>query len=236
MQNIEFSLIIPCYNEGKIFEDSVSKIVTVLRGLRSKWEIILVEDKSTDQTAQSVKNLLKKFNNSKAIFHRENMGRGASVSDGIKLAKGDICGYLDVDLEVSEKYIPIFIDEVKKGSDLVVGRRFYDTKSSSLSRVIASKLYSFTVRQIINLPISDSEAGYKFFNKKNILPVLQKTKDKKWFWDTEICARAHAEGLKVTEIPVLFAKRPEKKSTVKLIPDSIEYLIKLIKFKLNDSK
>ena len=231
MQKVDFSLILACYNESTTFEKSVREIVSVLNNLKRNWEIIFVEDKSTDETKKSVEEFTKEIKNAKAIFHTKNEGRGKSVSDGIKAAKGIICGYLDVDLEVSASYIPLFVEEIEKGSDMVIGKRFYEGNFKSMIRFIASKFYSTLVKTILNIPIEDTEAGYKFFKSHKILPILSKVQDKHWFWDTEICTRAYWKGLKISQVPVLFVKRKDKKSTVKLIPDSWNYLIKLLKFK-----
>ena len=232
MRKVDFSLILACYNEGATFEKSVREIVSVLNNLiKWNWEIMFVEDKSTDETKKSVEEFTKEIKNAKAIFHTKNEGRGKSVSDGIKAAKGIICGYLDVDLEVSASYIPLFVEEIEKGSDMVIGKRFYEGNFKSMIRFIASKFYSTLVKTILNIPIEDTEAGYKFLKRHKILPILSKVQDKHWFWDTEICTRAYWKGLKISQVPVLFVKRKDKKSTVKLIPDSWNYLIKLLKFK-----
>ena len=241
MQKVDFSLILACYNESTTFEKSVREIISVLNNLKRNWEIIFVEDKSTDETKKSVEKLAREIENAqlrqgyagqvRAIFHTKNEGRGKSVSDGIKAAKGIICGYLDVDLEVSASYIPLFVEEIEKGSDMVIGKRFYEGNFKSMIRFIASKFYSTLVKTILNIPIEDTEAGYKFFKSHKILPILSKVQDKHWFWDTEICTRAYWKGLKISQVPVLFVKRKDKKSTVKLIPDSWNYLIKLLKFK-----
>jgi len=224
------SLIIPCYNEGQIFEKSVEKIIKELRKLGRNWEIIFVEDKGQDKTKKSVEKFIKSIPNAQAVFHRKNEGRGKSVADGIKIAKGEICGYLDVDLEVSEKYISLFIKEVE-GADLAVGKRFYEGGFNNLTRFVFSKAYALALKSILKLPIDDTEAGYKFFNRKNILPILPKVKSKHWFWDTEICAQAYWNGLKISQVPVLFKRRLDKKTTVRLVPDTIDYVKNLIRLK-----
>jgi glycosyltransferase involved in cell wall biosynthesis len=231
MSKLDVSLIISCYNEGRIFKDNVKKVVSELKNTGKNWEIIFIEDKSADKTRKTVSNLVEKNKWARAIYHSRNMGRGRSVSDGIKKANGKICGFLDIDLEVSPSYIPIFISEIERGAELVVGKRFYERSLTSLSRVVASRVYSFIVDRIIKLPIEDSECGYKFFERSKIVPVLKKTKDNGWFWDTEICARAHLDDLKIREVPVLFKRRHDKKSTVRLIPDSFDYFRKLIRFR-----
>ena len=233
MSKVDLSIIIACYNEGPTFDVSVNKIISVLKTLKLEWEIIFVEDKSSDDTRQKVEYLTRQFKNSKAIFHKVNTGRGRSVCDGIKASRGKICGYLDVDLETSADYIPIFVEEIEKGFDMTVGKRFYEASVNSILRFLASKFYATLVRFLLKLPIEDTESGYKFFNRSRILPVLAKTKDASWFWDTEICARAHYAGLKISQIPVLFMRRTDKKSTVKLIPDTWNYLVKIMKFRSN---
>src|SRR3990167_4590965 len=231
MQKVDFSLILACYNESTTFEKSVREIVSVLNNLKRNWEIIFVEDKSTDETKKSVEEFTKEIKNSRAIFHTKNEGRGKSVSDGIRTAKGIICGYLDVDLEVSASYIPLFIEEIEKGYDMVVGKRFYESNFRSVARFIASRVYAFGVKQILNIPIEDTEAGYKFFKRYRILLILSSVHDKHWFWDTEICARAYWSGLKISEIPILFERRTDKKSTVRMIPHTINYIRNLIRLK-----
>ena len=166
-----------------------------------------------------------------AIYHSKNQGRGKSVADGIKTAKGEICGFLDVDLEVSADYIPLFTREIENGADMVIGRRFYEGGINSIARYLASKTYALTVKTLLKIPIEDTEAGYKFFRRSKILPVLAKTKNKGWFFDTEICAQAHWNGLKISQIPILFERRTDKKSTVRLIPDTLDYIKNLIRLK-----
>lgn len=231
VSKIDLSIILACYNEGPTFEKSVLEIVRVLKKIRKTWEIIFVEDKSDDDTIEVVQRLSKRIKSSRAIFHKKNEGRGKSVADGIRVARGEVCGYLDVDLEVSANYIPLFYKEVKEGRDMVVGRRFYEGGLKSLTRYLASKVYALLVNLLLKIPISDTEAGYKFFNRAKILPVLERVGDNHWFWDTEICARAYWAGLLISQVPALFIRRGDKESTVKLFPDSWNYLIKILKFK-----
>mgnify|MGYP001615140360 CR=1 FL=1 len=236
MSSLDFSLILACYNEGPTFEASVNKFVAQLKKLKINYEIIFVEDKSTDNTKSTLSEIVKNIQNSKVIYHNKNMGRGRSVSDGILASRGKICGYIDVDCEISPSYIPLFIKEVRGGYDLVVGKRYYEKGIKSLQRVIASIAYALIVKTLLNIPIDDTEAGYKFFNRKTITKLLPEVKSSGWFWDTEICARSCYKGFSVSQIPVLFIRRTEKISTVKLFRDSIDYAVNLFKFKKQMSK
>ena len=134
-------------------------------------------------------------------------------------------------MEVSASYIPLFIKEIEDGADLVVGKRFYEGGLKNLTRFVSSKVYAIAVKSILKLPVDDTEAGYKFFRRSKIVPLLTKVKSKHWFWDTEICMIANSKNLRVEQIPVLFKRRKDKKSTVKLFPDTIDYLKNLIRLK-----
>lgn len=231
MTKIDLSIILPLYNEGPTLAASVAKIVKVLESLKKSWEIIFVEDKSTDATREIIEELAGQIKNTRVIYHRQNLGRGQSVADGIRVARGQICGYLDVDLEVAADYIPIFVEEIEKGADITVGRRFYERGLGSILRFLASNIYALIVKLFLKIPIVDTEAGYKFFKRARILPILAKVKDKKWFWDTEICARAFWAGAKISQVPVLYVRRANKKSAVRLVPDTWAYITKIIKFR-----
>lgn len=231
MPKVDFSLILACYNEGPTFGDNVGKIIGELKKLKIKWEVIFVEDKSTDLTLETLKKIHGKIKNSKLILHKGNEGRGKSVRDGILAAEGEICAFIDVDCEISPTYIPIFIDEIKKGNDMAIATRFYENQPHAMSRLISSKVYSIIVSTFLKAPFADTEAGFKFFKRDKILPVCARTRDKGWFFDTEICMLAHFGGLKISQVPVLFIRREDKKSTVRLIPDSIGYFRKLLQFR-----
>src|SRR3990167_865162 len=137
MRKIDYSLILTCYNEGPTFEKSLNKIYSLIRGLNGNWEIIFVEDGSIDNTKQVIERFVVENTNVRTIYHKRNLGRGKSVADGIMAAEGKVCGYMDVDCEVSPSYIPIFIKELEKGNDVVVGKRFYEGDFKSMPRVIA---------------------------------------------------------------------------------------------------
>lgn len=87
------------------------------------------------------------------------------------------------------------------------------------------------VRRILGIQLNDTETGYKFFDRRKILPVLKKTRNPGWFWDTEIMTIAYYQGLKIEEIPVLFIRRFDKQSMVNIIPDTLDYFVNLCRFR-----
>lgn len=235
MKSLDVSLVLPCFNEAETFSDSVQKIIEVLDNTDFSWEIIFIDDSSQDSTKKFILNAIKKYSGKKlqAIYHGKNTGRGQTVMDGITIAKGRLVGFIDIDLEVSHWYLPRFFKALENDNDVAIAWRIYDFTIPTFLRWLSSKGYTLIRKIILGLPYKDTEAGYKFFKRNKILPLIQKCCNKGWFWDTEIMARIYKANLKTAEIPVAFIRRQDKTSTVKLIPDSFKYLKDLINFSRN---
>ena len=232
MDKFDVSLVLPCYNEGEIFNDSVKRIIKILSQTDYTWEIIFVEDKSQDNTVTLIKKVLEQNPrlNLSAYYHAVNQGRGKTVIDGFNRAMGKYVGFIDIDLETGEWYLPKFIDVLAAGADAALAWRIYDFQLWSLPRWLASKGYVWLRKTLLGLPYQDTEGGYKFFRRKKILPLLKKIKNPGWFFDTEIMARCFEAKLEVAEVPVAFVRNPDKTSTVRLWRDSFDYFWNLIKF------
>lgn len=228
----DLSLVLACYNEAPIFVNSVARIVNTLRLSRHSFELIFVDDKSTDNTPHLINEACKRYPQCYSLFHRVNCGRGKTLADGIKMAKGKVVGYIDIDLEVSPIYIPEMVQVILSGrSDVVIGKRIYRTTFVSLPREILSLGYRLFADFMVSTGRLDTETGYKFFNRKKIIPLLSYVHHPHWFWDTEIMVYARQKGLRIIEVPVLYLRRFDKKSSVRPIHDSIDYLLSLWRFR-----
>lgn len=228
----DFSLILACYNEASHFKESLRQIIAVLVRSIYSWEIILVDDHSGDTTPALISEACGKDSRLRVLYHKVNRGRGRTVADGMRAARGKVVGFIDIDCEVSPVHIPQCVDRIMKSkADVVVGKRIYKTRASSIAREIFSVGYQWLSRRIVDTGGIDTEAGYKFFLRRRILPVLAKTKHPGWFWDTEIIVRARRAGLIVVEEPVLFLRRGDKKSTVEPLRDIVNYLVSLWRFR-----
>ena len=229
----DLSLILACYNEAEIFTDSVTSIIHVLDQTNWAYEIIFIDDKSADNTVQLIKQIIRRYprKHLSAFFHTHNQGRGKTVTEGFLKARGKTVGYIDIDLEIPAWYIPRLVEALDHHTDAALARRVYDFNLQGLTRWIFSKGYAWLRQQILPLPVADTEAGYKFFKRSKILPVVKTCRDNHWFWDTEIVARALKANLKIIQIPVVFIRRRDKTSTVKIFPDTIDYFIKLLRYR-----
>lgn len=231
MNTLTLSLILPCYNEGKLFTENVHTILSTLFRSKNTFEVIFVDDGSSDGTQKNIQKICTAVRNCHAIYHPVNQGRGAAVIDGIKFARGQVVGFIDIDCEVSPVYIPEIVDMiVKNHTDMVIGKRIYRTTFSSLLREILSSGYRWLAQRIINTHGFDTESGYKFFSRKKILRIVPQLHEKGWFWDTEVTVQAIRHGFRIREIPVLFLRRFDKHSSVRIIPDTLDYLTHLVSF------
>lgn len=230
-----FSLILTCYNEEEHLRGSVRTIINTLNNFKESYELIFVDDKSRDRTAQILMELQREYPNIRVYFNKRNVGRGGAVMEGIMRAKADIVGFIDIDLEVSPEYIPSFVSAIDKNeADVVIAHRYYPFHFYPFNypvRILFSRAYSYISKYLLRITFQDTEAGYKFFNKKKILKILPKIENKRWFWDTEIVVRSLMEGLIIKELPVLFLRRKDKTTTVRLFSDSADYFKDLLKFK-----
>jgi glycosyltransferase involved in cell wall biosynthesis len=227
------SVVLACYNEEQVLAASFAEIKDTLDGLGRPYEVLFVDDVSRDRTREIIRALAEAHPavDIRVILHEKNQGRGATVTDGFRAARGDIVGYLDVDLEVHSRYIPSLVRAIEKGADVATVRRIYAFQVGSLDRYLMSRGYSFLVRRLLRVPIHDTETGYKFFRRERLLPVLDEIEDGGWFWDTEFMVRALRHGLRIQEIPGAYVRRADKTSTVSGLRDSAAYFARLVRFR-----
>jgi len=204
---MDISLIVPCYNEGPYLEGNLKELYNLLSFLRVDFEMIIIDDKSKNDTLKRVENFVKDNGKAQLLSHEVNQGRGYTVSEGIRKAKGKVAGFIDIDLEVASQNIIPLILKVLEGSDVATGKRVYKIK--------------WDPRWTLS----------KGFNREKIFPLLDEIEDKHWFWDTEILTRSYYHGLKIAEVPVLFIREYPDYTTVKTLRDAFYYFKKLLRFR-----
>jgi len=227
------SVVLACYNEEPILAQSVAEILDTLRQFGRPYEVVFVDDASRDRTREVIASLMAAHADVefKTLFHTRNRGRGATVTDGFRAARGEVAGYLDVDLEVHSRYIPSLVRAIEKGADIATVRRIYAFQLRSLDRYVQSRGYSFLVRRFLEVPLHDTETGYKFFRRASVMPLLDEIEDPGWFWDTEFMVRALRRGLRIEEVPGAFVRRFDKTSSVSGWRDSLAYLARFVRFR-----
>lgn len=229
----EASIIIPCYNEAPHLRKNLDEILHVLDGMNMTYELILLDDCSTDDTRIKIREyvMTHPHHRIRTVFHEKNCGRGGTVSEGIRMAQGRFVGFLDIDLEVHARYIPAAFIALERGqADMVLAERFYRFRLFVWKRWLMSRGYRFLVQVLLKTPSLDTEAGFKFFRREAVLPVLGRVIDQHWFWDTEITVRCLDAKLRLHVEPVLFDRDATKQSTVHPFRDSWRMLKRLVQF------
>jgi glycosyltransferase involved in cell wall biosynthesis len=226
-------LVLACYNEAEHLEQSFAEIRDTLEQVSFASEVIFVDDVSRDRTRDVLRAIVAAHPQLelRTILHERNRGRGATVTDGFRAARGTVAGYIDVDLEVHSRYIPSLVRAIDRGADVATLRRIYAFQLGSLDRYFMSRGYSWLVRKLLGVGFADTETGYKFFRRETVLPHIDEIRDPGWFWDTEFMVRAARRGLRMVEIPGAYIRRGDKTSTVSGVRDSLRYFGQLVRFR-----
>ncbi|MCX6711430.1 MAG: glycosyltransferase family 2 protein [Candidatus Woesearchaeota archaeon] len=221
---MKLSIITPIYNEELNIKPLYDSLKSVLSSMRVKYEIIYVDDGSTDDSLKNIKDLRKKDKNVKFIKFRKNFGQTAALNAGLKYATGDYVVTLDADLQNDPKDIPRLIQKLKEGYDLVVGWR-YDRKDPFFKK-ISSLFASFLKTLVLKEQIHDPGCMLKAFTKNA-------AKDLELYGEMHryITALLKLKGYKITEIKVRHLPRVHGKTkygSKRLIKGFLDLLI--IKF------
>jgi glycosyltransferase involved in cell wall biosynthesis len=219
------SVVIPAYNEEENVPILYEKLKKVLDSLGEDYEIIFVDDGSTDGTYQRLKQLAEKDNRLKVIRFKRNYGQTAAMSAGFEHAKGDVIITLDADLQNDPEDIPILLEKLKEGYHVVSGWR-KDRKDPFLSRRLPSMIANWLISKITGVHLHDYGCTLKAYRAEVV-------KDLELFGDMHrfLPALTKRRGAKITEVVVRHHPRMFGKSkygigrTVRVLLD-----IMLVKF------
>ena len=195
-----FSIVIPVFNEENSLNELVSRIKDVTDTLAKPYEIIFINDGSTDKSQEVIDKLSRDYNNIHSITFRKNFGKSAALNAGFKHVKYDIVFTMDADLQDDPIEIPRFLEEIQSGYDLVTGWK--ENRLDPKEKTIPSKLFNAMTSKMSGLKLNDYNCGFKCY-KKEVLEEIDLYGELHRF----VPFLAHKKGFKVKEIPVLHHER-----------------------------
>ncbi len=198
--------MIPLYNEAESVVELSIAIKKVMANIRANYEVIFVDDGSTDNSFQKIKEIHHLNNRFKCIRFKRNYGKSAALSEGFKAAKGDIVITMDSDLQDDPEEIPALIQRLNEGYDLVSGWK--KIRHDPFIKKQSSKLFNFVTRKLVGLKLHDFNCGLKIY-RKNLVKSIKIYGELHRY----IPALAYMSGFKVGEIPV--KHHPRKFGTTK---------------------
>ncbi len=231
---MKLSIIIPIYNEERTINDIVHAASDANK-LGLDYEIILIDDFSTDKTPEIIFNLHSENPRLIILRHSINQGKGAALRTGFKKANGDIVVIQDADLEYDPKEYPKLLKPILENkADVVYGSRF---RSDQETRVfyfwhrVANGFLTLLSNMFTNLNLTDMETGYKVF-RKDILDKI-KLKENRFGIEPEITAKiSYIPNVRIYEVGISYFGRTYKEGKKIGIKDAFRALYAIVKYSI----
>jgi len=219
------SVVIPAYNEAARIADAVERARAYCEGRFDTFEIIVVDDGSTDGTSDLVGRLLADEPRLRLERLPVNRGKGAAVRTGMLAAKGDLMLMCDADLSAPIEEVEKLLPWLDRGFDMVIGSRAVkdsDIKRQPIYRHLMGKVFGMLARLFFLRSIRDPQCGFKLFTKKSAEQIFRRTQIDRFAFDVEVLLLARRLGYALAEVGICWRHSPQ--SRVRLFRDSFRML------------
>lgn len=203
------SIIIPVFNEKDTISKLAKNIEQALKPANIAYEVIWVDDGSTDGSRDILKQIRKNFAHSKVLFLARNYGQTTAITAGLKAAEGEIAVTLDADLQNDPNDIPAMLNIYRQGYDVVSGWR--KNRKDAFLRRACSQIANRIISYITNLPLHDFGCSLKLYNAQKLKKICLHGELHRF-----IPALMSRYGVKITEVPVKHHPRLYGKSKYNL--------------------
>ena len=228
MTPISVSVVIPAYNEEDNITTTIARVSQVLESLGGDWEIIVVNDGSTDRTLEIVNQIATEDPRARLISYTPNTGRGRALRTGFAHAQGDIVVSTDADLSYEPKYIVDLVNELKNDTsiDLVIASPYMKggrTEGVPFGRLLISKIGNRILSLAMNGNMKTITGIFRAY-RRSVLESLELESEGKEI-HLEILSRALAVGYKVKEVPVVLKGRKKGRSKFRFRGTAVSHLL-----------
>ena len=222
----ELSIVIPSFNEELRLPVTLAQVSAYIRASKRETEVIVVDDGSTDRTADVANSFRGEIQRLRVVANKKNRGKGYSVRHGMLEARGRVVLFTDADLSApideTDKLLAALADH-----DVAIGSRALNRSlisvRQSVFRESAGIIFNFIVRAILRLPFVDTQCGFKAFRRERCRVIFQQQRIERFGFDPELLYLARHHGLSAVEIPVRWAHSPATK--VSMWRDSIQMFL-----------
>jgi dolichyl-phosphate beta-glucosyltransferase len=225
----KYSVVIPAYNESARIPATLESVVAAIRGNQWPAEVIVVNDGSTDSTAQLVRDFALRSPEVRLLENPGNRGKGYSVRAGLLSAQGDIVMFTDADLSAPMDEAGRLFAAIANGADIAIGSRWLEsgrqTRRQPLYRQIFGRCFNVVCRMVMQLPFADTQCGFKAFTRTAAQTVSQLETIERWGFDPEILFIAIKRGFRVVEVPVSWAH--DERTRMSYLRDGLQMLKEL---------
>jgi len=196
----ELSIFFPFWNEEKNVVDVVNKALEVVNKVSEKWEILIIDDGSSDNTLKEAEKLAQKNKNIRVVTHQPNRGYGAALKEGLDLAKYNYIVFTDGDGQFDFSEIEKFIEPIQS-SDMVIGFRRKRRDHNLGKRLLLMNLLKIWDFILFGFIFRDIDCGFKMFTKKAV-DEISPLRSEGAMITTEILAKAKRKKLKIKQVGV----------------------------------
>lgn len=207
---MELSIVIPAYNEGHRIGRTLARTIEFCESQLSDWELIVVDDGSSDNTEQAVRDVAGVH----YMRNEENRGKGYSVRRGVLAARCDTVLFTDADLSAPISEARRLLNAMEKGADVAIASRDFDV-TTTVERKPFRRLMAFSFRLLVRLlvigGITDTQCGFKMFRREAARTIFSRQRLEGWGFDVELLYIARRHGLRIDEVPVSWKESSESR-------------------------